>query len=169
MKKIQIRTECKKLLADVFTPVGIYLRLRDRFRDTILLESTDHHAAANSWSFIGVNAIAGIELVSEETVEWKLPGQPAERFAIGSKMSVTSLLHDFILKRWGIAAKPLSRKVCMGIHPMTPSLFSNQFHFRQKKNMMRTVSASLRCVTGYINISLPSTIIKMSYIFWKMP
>jgi hypothetical protein len=37
MKKIEIKTICKKLLADVFTPVGIYLRLRDRFRDTILL------------------------------------------------------------------------------------------------------------------------------------
>lgn len=52
MRKIEIQTTCKKLLADVFTPVGIYLRLRDRFRDTILLESTDHHAAENSYSFI---------------------------------------------------------------------------------------------------------------------
>ena len=52
MKKIEINTTCKKLLADVYTPVGIYLRVRDRFRDTILLESTDHHAAENSWSFI---------------------------------------------------------------------------------------------------------------------
>ena len=31
MKKISISTTCKKMLADVFTPVGIYLRLRDRF------------------------------------------------------------------------------------------------------------------------------------------
>ena len=41
MRKIEINTTCKKLLADVYTPVGIYLRVRDRFRDTILLESTD--------------------------------------------------------------------------------------------------------------------------------
>ena len=52
------------MLADVFTPVGIYLRLRDRFRDTVLLESTDHHAAENSYSFICVNAIGGIEISS---------------------------------------------------------------------------------------------------------
>ena len=50
------------MLADVYTPVGIYLRLRDRFRDTILLESTDFHAGENSYSFIGINAIAGIEI-----------------------------------------------------------------------------------------------------------
>ena len=60
MKPIQIQTTVKRLLADIYTPVGIYLRLRDRFRDTILLESTDHQAAENSWSFLGVNAIAGI-------------------------------------------------------------------------------------------------------------
>ena len=68
MKKIEINTTCKKILADVFTPVGIYLRLRDRFRDTILLESTDHHAAENSYSFICVNAIAGIEISSIKQV-----------------------------------------------------------------------------------------------------
>jgi hypothetical protein len=36
MKKIQIKTTYKKMLSDVYTPVGIYLRLRDRFRDTVL-------------------------------------------------------------------------------------------------------------------------------------
>jgi len=62
MSKIRIHTTVKKLLADVFTPVSIYLRLRDRFRDTILLESADFHAQDNSYSFIGINAIAGIEM-----------------------------------------------------------------------------------------------------------
>ena len=62
MKKIEIQTSCKQLLADVYTPVGIYLRLRDRFRDTVLLESADHHAAENSFSFICVNAIGGIDI-----------------------------------------------------------------------------------------------------------
>ena len=74
MKKIQIETTVKKMLADVYTPVGIYLRLRDRFRDTILLESTDHHAAENSYSFICINAIAGIEVRDENLVEFKFPG-----------------------------------------------------------------------------------------------
>ena len=67
MKKIVIETKVKKMLADLYTPVGIYLRVRDRFRDTILLESTDHHVAENSYSFIGINAIAGIEVTSSFT------------------------------------------------------------------------------------------------------
>ena len=45
MKKIKIETRYKKMLSDVYTPVGIYLRLRDRFRDTILMESADNSSA----------------------------------------------------------------------------------------------------------------------------
>ncbi len=84
------------MLADVFTPVGIYLRLRDRFRDTILLESTDHHAAENSWSFIGINAIAGMEITSTTSIEFKLPGQKPERIAIKQPTEVPQQLFDFL-------------------------------------------------------------------------
>ena len=82
MKKIELKTSCKQMLADVFTPVGMYLRLRDRFRDTILLESTDFHAAESSYSFIGINAIAGMEISSAESIEFKLPGQYPEKIDI---------------------------------------------------------------------------------------
>jgi anthranilate synthase component 1 len=98
MKKTVINTTCKKLLADVFTPVGIYLRLRDRFRDTILLESTDHHVAENSYSFIGVNAIGGIEISSAKSFEFKLPGQKPERIEIKNVTDVPQLLSDFMQK-----------------------------------------------------------------------
>jgi len=96
MKKIEVNTTCKKLLADVYTPVGIYLRVRDRFRDTILLESTDHHAADNSWSFICINAIGGIEITSLESIEFKLPKQNPERVAIKNVMEVPTLLWNFM-------------------------------------------------------------------------
>ena len=84
------------MLADVFTPVGIYLRLRDRFRDTILLESTDNHAAENSWSFIGVNAIAGVEITSGDSIDIKLPGQTARRIELGKGQQVVDVLKDFM-------------------------------------------------------------------------
>src|SRR4029077_19142969 len=96
MKKIEINTICKKLLADVYTPVGIYLRVRDRFRDTILLESTDHHAAENSWSFICINAIGGIEITSLESIEFKLPKKKPERVAIRNVTEVPALLWEFM-------------------------------------------------------------------------
>ena len=96
MKKIQITTTIKTMLADVFTPVGIYLRLRDRFRDTILLESTDHHVAESSFSFIGINAIAGIEITNQESIEFKLPLQHPEKIAITNTKEVPNHLWAFM-------------------------------------------------------------------------
>src|SRR5580692_994557 len=96
MKKIEIKTYCKQLLSDIYTPVGIYLRLRDRFRDTILMESTDYHTAENSYSFICINAIAGIEITDPKNVEFKLPGQTPEKVAIQHSSEVPGLLWDFM-------------------------------------------------------------------------
>ena len=96
MKKIAIKTHCKKLLSDIYTPVGIYLRLRDRFRDTILLESTDSHVAENSYSFICINAIAGIEITDKRRIEFKLPGQPPERMPIDDLAKTPELLWGFM-------------------------------------------------------------------------
>jgi anthranilate synthase component 1 len=96
MKKIEINTSYKKILADVYTPVGIYLRLRDRFRDTILLESADFHAQDNSFSFIGINAVAGIEIRNKGLVEFKLPGLPPEKIELKGVKEVPGILQDFL-------------------------------------------------------------------------
>src|SRR5689334_1843949 len=100
MKKMEIPTTCRRMLADVFTPVGIYLRLRDRFRDTILLESTDHHSAENSYSFICINAIGGIEINGPDKVEYKLPGQKAEKI-LNHEKNIPDLLWEF-MQRFGV-------------------------------------------------------------------
>lgn len=84
------------MLADVYTPVGIYLRLRDRFRDTILLESTDHHAAENSYSFICINAVAGIEIRDKNRIEFKLPNQNPEKTELKGNQDLKNLLWSFM-------------------------------------------------------------------------
>lgn len=96
MKKIAIKTNCKKMLSDVYTPVGIYLRLRDRFRDTILLESTDYHVAENSYSFICINAIAGMEITDTRNIEFKLPGQKPEQEVLRDLSETPRLLWEFM-------------------------------------------------------------------------
>jgi anthranilate synthase component I len=96
MKKIQLETSVKKMLADVYTPVGIYLRIRDRFRDTVLLESTDHHAADNSYSFICINAIGGIEIRTSATMEIKLPAEQPEKLSITERLAVPDQLWNFM-------------------------------------------------------------------------
>lgn len=101
MAKKEIHTSVKRLLADVYTPVGVYLRLRDRFRDTVLLESTDHHAADNSWSFLCINAIAGIEIIDSKNLEFKLPGEPPQKVGISNPQEVPVILWDF-MKRFDV-------------------------------------------------------------------
>ena len=96
MKKIQINTTYKKMLADVYTPVGIYLRLRDRFRDTVLLESTDNRASDNSFSFIGINAIGGIEISGFHSIEYKIPGQKPEREPIKNIQDIPGVIWQFM-------------------------------------------------------------------------
>lgn len=96
MKKIIFKTEFKKKLADIYTPVGIYLRLRDRFRDTILLESTDFHAGENSFSIIGINAIAGIEVLDKDHAEFKLPGRNPEKISPDALKNMAGVMENFM-------------------------------------------------------------------------
>ena len=58
MKRTKLKTNHRKLLADTVTPVSIYLRLRDRFANSVLLESSDYHGQENSFSFICCDPIA---------------------------------------------------------------------------------------------------------------
>jgi anthranilate synthase component I len=95
-KKIIINTKLSRGLSDIFTPVGIYLRLRDRFRDTILLESTDHHSAENSYSFIAVNAIGGIEIREDRTVEIRLPAVGTETRKMATDENLEEVLEGFM-------------------------------------------------------------------------
>ncbi|HEY0274200.1 MAG TPA: anthranilate synthase component I family protein, partial [Chitinophaga sp.] len=96
MRIIQVKTRYRQMLADVFTPVGIYLRLRDKFPGTILLESTDYRASENSFSYIGVKPIAGIEVTSTRDFEFKYPNQPVERKQLKDKQSVLNELDAFL-------------------------------------------------------------------------
>ncbi|MEO6818242.1 MAG: hypothetical protein ABI266_04710 [Ginsengibacter sp.] len=96
MKKILITTSYKKILADVFTPVGIYLRLRDRFRDTILLESSDHNSTINSYSFIGINAIGGLEIRNPGEMEIKFPNREPHKISIDKSTNINKEIREFM-------------------------------------------------------------------------
>lgn len=56
--KVNITLKTKKLLADLQTPVGIYLKIRDLFPQSALLESSDFHTNDNSYSFVAIDPIA---------------------------------------------------------------------------------------------------------------
>lgn len=62
MTKVKLNTTYKKLLADTVTPVSIYLKLRDKFENPILLESSDYHGADDSFSYICCEPLARFEV-----------------------------------------------------------------------------------------------------------
>ncbi len=84
------------MLADIFTPVGIYLRLRDKFPGSILLESTDYRASENSYSYICIKPIGGIEVTSTSNFEFKYPNLPVEKKQLKNKEQVQDEIGKFL-------------------------------------------------------------------------
>jgi len=62
MEKIKIHSKFKKLLADTITPVSIYLNIREKYKKSFLLESSDYHGNEDSYSFICFNPIASFKV-----------------------------------------------------------------------------------------------------------
>jgi anthranilate synthase component I len=73
-KTFAISTRHKRMLADIVTPVSIYLRIRDKFLNSILLESADYHGNDNSFSYLAFDPIARFDYNSG-TLQLKLPNQ----------------------------------------------------------------------------------------------
>ncbi len=59
MADFKFTTRSRKLLADIITPVSVYLRIRDIYPNSLLLESSDYHGNENSYSFICMKPVAG--------------------------------------------------------------------------------------------------------------
>jgi anthranilate synthase component 1 len=70
MDNIHIITKTKKILSDTVTPVGLYLKLRDKFQNTFLLESSDYHGNDNNFSFICLEPILSF-IVEDKTISIK--------------------------------------------------------------------------------------------------
>ncbi|MGC1471766.1 MAG: anthranilate synthase component I family protein [Psychroserpens sp.] len=93
MKTFSLYTHYKKILADTITPVSIYLKIRDKYPNSILLESSDYHANDNSFSYICFNPIASIK-VNNDVIEQTYPdGSSKTNNALN--ISVTEEIHKF--------------------------------------------------------------------------
>jgi len=90
----QLKTHYKKILADTLTPVSVYLKIRDRFPNSILLESSDYHANDNSFSYICCNPIAFIK-VENETIEKVFPDGTSEHIQIDTSINVVNAIDTF--------------------------------------------------------------------------
>lgn len=89
-----LKTHYKKILADTLTPVSVYLKIRDRFPNSILLESSDYHANDNSFSYICCNPIASIK-VENNNITQRFPDGTVKEEPITPKMDVTAVIDGF--------------------------------------------------------------------------
>ncbi len=89
-----LTTHSKKILADTITPVSVYLKIRDKFPNSILLESSDYHANDNSFSYICCNPIASIK-VQDEKITKEFPDGSKIINDITPEIDVTQEIDDF--------------------------------------------------------------------------
>lgn len=95
MIKYKIKTVTRTLPADLQTPVGIYLKVRDLYPQSALLESSDFHTTQNSFSFVGVEPIASFQ-VKQGQINYTFPGQQAENIRITPNVDVIKVLKEYI-------------------------------------------------------------------------
>ncbi len=62
VQKITINTKSLQRISDTITPVGLYLRFRDRYPNTLLLESSDYHSKEESYSFLCIEPIVSMKV-----------------------------------------------------------------------------------------------------------
>ncbi len=92
--KYKLTTQSKRLLADTLTPVNIYLKIRDVFAGSILLESSDYHGHENSLSFICCDPIASFQ-VKDNLIELSYPDKSKTKESINTKSQVIARLDEF--------------------------------------------------------------------------
>ena len=95
METFKYTTHSRTILADLYTPVGVYMRLRDLYPQSALMESSDYHEKDNSRSFIGINPIASVAIGhGEATISF--PDGSKERHAVSNEYGCDKAIHALI-------------------------------------------------------------------------
>jgi len=95
MKKFRIKTNTRQLLSDIITPVSIYLKIRDKFPNAILLESSDYRVSENSFSFICLEPVATFE-IENNIVREHYPDNTSRSSEVTSSTNIPEKLNVFI-------------------------------------------------------------------------
>ena len=98
----------KKIIVDTLTPVSIYLKLRDQFSNTILLESSDYIAKDNSYAYICCNPVSKF-YVKKNVLTIEYPDKKIEEKKLNDLSNIISELTDFISK-FNISEEPEKNK-----------------------------------------------------------
>ena len=95
MTTYKFQTNSKTILADLYTPVGVYMRLRDLYPQSALMESSDYHDQGNSRSFIGINPMASVA-IGHGVVTLVYPDGTTERKPLSTDFGTAEAIHSLI-------------------------------------------------------------------------
>lgn len=95
MNKTQVRVESRKILADIITPVSIYLKVRDVYPNALLLESSDYHSKENSFSFICIDPVAEFKVL-KGVCTTSLPGCESTQTTLVENQGAVEQLKLFV-------------------------------------------------------------------------
>ena len=95
MENFKYQTKSRTILADLHTPVGAYMRLRDRYPQSVLMESSDYHESNNSRSFIGINPMASVAIAhGKATINY--PDGTSLRREIDNTYTADKAIHELV-------------------------------------------------------------------------
>ena len=94
MKQYDYKTISRTMLGDLHTPVSTYLKVRDIFPQSALMESSDYHGSENNRSFIALCPLASVS-IDHGTAIFRLPDDSREEHPITDAYRVENALNDF--------------------------------------------------------------------------
>jgi len=93
--KFILKTETRELLTDTMTPVNMYLKIRDAFPESVLLESSDYGANDNSVAYLCFNPIASFKVHHNQMTQ-SFPDGTTQETVLNEEISVVDALETFI-------------------------------------------------------------------------
>ena len=104
----QFHTESETVMGDLQTPVGLYLKLRDVYPCSVLLESSDFHGNENSLSYIALAPIAQFSVNANQCV-MTFPDHSWESLPIADGQGISQALSGFLAR---FKVEGADRQVC---------------------------------------------------------
>ena len=95
METFKFNTASRSILGDLYTPVGVYLRLRDLYPQSALMECSDYHDATHSRSFIGIDPLASVAVAHGEACV-KYPDGTTKTHEVTGDFSPSDAIHALI-------------------------------------------------------------------------
>ena len=163
-------THHKVLLGDLHTPVSTYLKVRDLFPQSALMESSDYHGTENNRSFIGLNPIASIS-VSHGIATLLYPDHSREEIEITDTCSVEQVMNRF-LSRFHVTGEYAGYCGLYGYTTFNAVRYFEPIEVKdstEAKNDAPDILRTMRPIsfTSCISTSSFSTISRAKWYWWK--